>query len=326
MRFSIVLEYENATTHDGDEAATVFAALRRQFPDAPPKHDEERGEILLVFNPDEQDGGDIARVLAAAAPTLSDWLDIRPLPTPNARYYEFKNAGAEAARGDILVFLDSDLEPEEGWLQTLLAPFADPSVTAVNGYTYLGYDGFLSRTLALTWMFPLRDDTERERRRRSLHANNWAVRRAWFLENRFPRHPGFKVSCSLLSAGMAAQGIELRKVDAYGRHKPLEGFRFTMWRGAVAGRDDDARFAILKSPRRTQRLARAGSRWAKHLMRSARRVVLYRTQVDLPAVQVIPAIAVAWMYYTAFFLAQARSAIAGPRREPERLPQFVVRH
>lgn len=326
MRFSIVLEYENATTHDGDEAATVFAALRRQFPATPPSDASERNELLLVFNPDEQDGGDIARVLASAAPTLSDWLDIRPLPTPGARYYEFKNAGADAARGDILVFLDSDLEPEEGWLTTLLAPFADPSVTAVNGYTYLGHDGFLSRTLALTWMFPLRDDTERDRRRRSLHANNFAVRRSWFLKNRFPRHPGFKVSCSLLSASMAAQGVELRQVDAYGRHKPLEGLRFTLWRGAVAGRDDDARFVLLKSPRRSRRLARAGSRWIKHLMRSARRVVLYRKRVDLPAIQILPAIGVAWLYYTGFFIAQTQSAITGPRQEPERLPQFVVRH
>ncbi len=61
-------------------------------------------------------------------------------------------------------------------------------------------------------------------------------------------------------------------------------------------------------------------------MRSARRVVLYRKRVDLPAIQVLPAIGVAWLYYTGFFLAQTRSAITGPRKEPERLPQFVVRH
>ena len=41
---------------------------------------------------------------------------------------------------------------------------------------------------------------------------------------------------------------------------------------------------------------------------------------------VLPAIGVAWLYYTGFFFAQTRSAITGPRKEPERLPQFVVRH
>jgi hypothetical protein len=196
----------------------------------------------------------------------------------------------------------------------------------VNGYTYLGHHDFLSRTLALTWMFPLREDDAREVRRRPLHANNWAVRRSWFTRNRFLDHPGFKVSCSLLTAEMRSQGIEMMKVLAYGRHKPLEGFKFILWRGAVAGRDDDARFATLRTTGHGQRLLRATTRWMKNILRSARRVITRRRAVGMPAYEVVPAIAVAWLYYTVFFGAQVGSALSGPRREPERIPTFVVRH
>lgn len=44
-----------------------------------------------------------------------------------------RNAGLEAARGDVVVFLDDDAVPEPGWLAALAAPFRDPSIKAVGG-------------------------------------------------------------------------------------------------------------------------------------------------------------------------------------------------
>ncbi len=43
------------------------------------------------------------------------------------------NAGVRAARGEIVVFTDSDCVPEVGWLQALIAPFIDENVVAVGG-------------------------------------------------------------------------------------------------------------------------------------------------------------------------------------------------
>jgi mycofactocin glycosyltransferase len=44
-----------------------------------------------------------------------------------------RNAGARAARGDVLAFLDSDCVAEPGWLEALLPELADPEVAAVGG-------------------------------------------------------------------------------------------------------------------------------------------------------------------------------------------------
>jgi GT2 family glycosyltransferase len=44
-----------------------------------------------------------------------------------------RNAGAQAAKGDILLFIDDDAIPQEGWIRAHLAPFADPLVGCVGG-------------------------------------------------------------------------------------------------------------------------------------------------------------------------------------------------
>ncbi len=52
-----------------------------------------------------------------------------PRPGPAAA----RNAGIERARGDIVVFTDSDAIPQPGWLAALTAPFDDPTVTGTGG-------------------------------------------------------------------------------------------------------------------------------------------------------------------------------------------------
>lgn len=44
-----------------------------------------------------------------------------------------RNFGAKMARGDILLFTDSDCEPEENWIAEMAAPFKDNSVVGVSG-------------------------------------------------------------------------------------------------------------------------------------------------------------------------------------------------
>ena len=57
-----------------------------------------------------------------------------------------RNRGAAQAAGDVVVFIDSDCEASQGWLTAMLAPFADPSVTAVKG-------AYRTRQTALTARF-----------------------------------------------------------------------------------------------------------------------------------------------------------------------------
>lgn len=47
---------------------------------------------------------------------------------PNASFAENCNTGAQYAPGEILVFLNDDTEPQDGWLGALCRPFDDPRV------------------------------------------------------------------------------------------------------------------------------------------------------------------------------------------------------
>lgn len=46
-----------------------------------------------------------------------------------------RNRGLRAAQGEVVAFLDDDAIPDAGWLQSLLADFADPMVAVVTGIT-----------------------------------------------------------------------------------------------------------------------------------------------------------------------------------------------
>lgn len=52
-----------------------------------------------------------------------------------------RNTGVDAARGDVVAFLDDDALPGPGWLESLREPFADPSVTGVAGAVQPDWEG-----------------------------------------------------------------------------------------------------------------------------------------------------------------------------------------
>ncbi|MEM8884112.1 MAG: glycosyltransferase [Planctomycetota bacterium] len=59
--------------------------------------------------------------------------DVRIVHAPEANLSLQRNLVARASKGDVLVYLDDDAWPKEGWLDRLVAPFADDAVAAVGG-------------------------------------------------------------------------------------------------------------------------------------------------------------------------------------------------
>jgi rhamnosyltransferase len=93
----------------------LFAALAGQQPAAP-------AEIILI----DSASTDATRALAAQSPLA------RVIPIADFSHGRARNLGAQAARGEILVFLSQDALPADAhWLAALLAPFADDQVAAV---------------------------------------------------------------------------------------------------------------------------------------------------------------------------------------------------
>lgn len=68
-------------------------------------------------------------------PAVADFPEVVLVHEPRRGLAYGRNAGFVAARGEILVCTDDDVTTPPGWLEKLIAPFADPDVMAVTGNT-----------------------------------------------------------------------------------------------------------------------------------------------------------------------------------------------
>ena len=320
---SIVLEMENGRLIGDAEVVGVVATLCNEIQaDA---HAGSRPEVIFMMPGSPGELSILQEKLSLSLPELASLADVRFRSIEDGRYYSLKNEGARLARNDIVIFADSDTELEPGWLHALRDAFVDPEVMATNGFTYLLHSDFMSRVYALFWMFPLRKGDERFAAKRALNANNCAFRRSFFLENSFPDHPGFKVSCSLLLHQLNRKQVQLKRVTAYAGHKSPEGTRFFLWRALVTGRDNDRRYAAMRSGSRIARVSHAFRRFFTSLWRSSVRIVTKHRFVQLPFWQVPAALVVVAVFHLISFAGQFSLAAGLVRERVEHVPGYVIR-
>jgi GT2 family glycosyltransferase len=86
---------------------------------------------------------------------------VRVLEAPRRHISEQRNLGARHARAGLLVYLDDDAWPRDGWLAALTGAFADPRVIAASGPVFRGDGSTQCRRLAasrLGRLVPIADD------------------------------------------------------------------------------------------------------------------------------------------------------------------------
>ena len=135
MRLSIVIPVLNSER----TLPECLAAIRGQ---TLPRSDYE---IVIA------DAGSSDRTLEIAREAEVDVIVPNPLRTGEAG----KTAGIKAAHGAIIALIDSDnILPDPGWLERMLAPFADPEIIATEpiAYTVRAQDPALTRYFALLGM------------------------------------------------------------------------------------------------------------------------------------------------------------------------------
>jgi len=295
---SVVLEWENILLAKAERSRAMLRQLVREV-EAAVEHEiaTDPVELLVCFDVAEVDESRLAAELSAELEG-SKALARRLIPVDGGEYYELKNAGARNAIGDVIVFLDSDVIPEPGWLAKLIEPFADEDVGVVAGNSYLDPQGFYGKTFALAWFFPLRASEAYVEPAEKFFANNVAFRREVFERFPFPAlDDASRGSCWRLAQMLSANDIAIvRSTGAQVSHPAPNGLRHFVARGLAQGRDRLLEERAWGS-RRTQSLLGTVSRLHRDLRRSIPSITHDFDRVGLSARSVPAALGLSTSYY-----------------------------
>jgi Glycosyl transferase family 2 len=296
---SVIVEWENAKLSDLDRAGCMLARLGAQMAEAARKRDL-KAELLVLYDSDAIDPA-VPRAAIASKIEAAAWPGtIALVPAPGKRYYEQKNAGAELARGEILIFLDSDVVPDEGWLDGLLGALDDPNVDFVGGEAYHATDTLHDRLFAAFWGFPTKHPSHGVYRQQHFYANNLAVRREVFLANPFPAAAAYRGQCAQLAKSMRAKGIPVFRQGASAvSHPPPRGARTFVVRALCQGHDtmywkSRLRFGALLHANPAASLLR----WLRALWQVLLKVATRARTVGLGPLGALAAVGVGVAYYS----------------------------
>lgn len=314
---SIVIEWENIQLAEAARCSAMLAELTRQIAAQPgrPADGSRDFEILVIFDDHKISASGVREFVAACVAEIPDRVDLRFLAGSGRGYYEQKNLGTAEARGRYVVFLDSDVIPEPGWLNALLGSFADPAVEVVCGNCYLDTGDLVSKSLALAWFFPLRDGREALVRQESFFANNVAFRRDVAVQYPFvPLAGTSRGACRMLARRLTADGRGLFvNTAARVSHPAPNGVRHLVLRGLAQGRDN-----LLFDRTVGQGAAAASvSRALRMQARAWKRIVRHRSTVALGVLGVPAALAIASLYYACYAVGDAATRLA---------PEWAGRH
>jgi hypothetical protein len=235
--FSLVIEWENAHLAEmhntRDMLRELFQQLEQEY-----SYFSSHPEIIFLCDPKKIPFELIERVVEETCPTKDKWAKISTVASPGLRYYEMKNLGAKHAHGDVVLFLDSDVVPEDGWLRHMLTPFLKPEVAAITGNTYVPPNSTKERAYALFWMFPLRSEEGPLKPTVRGFANNLACRLDVFRATGFPDNIEFRWHTGPLLQSLSKQGYGVfHQPMAHVRHPPPESLHHFLSRALCEGHD-----------------------------------------------------------------------------------------
>lgn len=303
--FSAVIEWENVRLSELDRTRRMLKALSAQIGEIEPDL-AQQPELIILYDPKAVDPSLIQGLFDEAFHDRTG-IALRLTPVEGGSYYRQKNHGAALARRELIMFVDSDVVPEPGWLSALIGSFSDPTVNVVCGNTYVDRDGLYSKAFAAFWFFPPRNRASGLVPTSYFWANNVVFRRGLFLDYRFPDLPLMRGQCVALAQSLGRDGhrIYIRN-DARVSHPPPNGVAHYVKRGLCQGHDDmlsaasaDGRIFLIAALRRYKRALRT----AIHRIRDR------RDEVGLSRLGVAGALGVALGYYSLAFVGECLTRV-----------------
>ncbi|MEO6027232.1 MAG: glycosyltransferase [Candidatus Binatia bacterium] len=221
---------------------------------------------------------------------------------PGLEYYPLKNAAVAVATGDVLVFIDSDVIPDPGWMAHLLGSFGRPDIDVVCAQTYVRPVDTYSRAFAAGWTYAPRHNEGRIFQPKKFYANTIAFRQEVFHKvGGFPAL-GCKTrgAASLLGQALGEIGVGVwENENAAVDHPPPSSYRHLAVRAIAHGRDQ---YMKHDEHRHIGGLVNSVGLAAGRLGRGCYRTLRYAGEIGLQPWAIPAALAITSTYYGFFAL------------------------
>jgi len=235
--FSIVIEWENILLSEKWRTVEMLRQLSKQIVEISPNL-SSKPEVIIVYDSDNFEHCQVEQFVNQQLEPCSSMIDLRIIPAAKLRYYELKNYGVQQSHQDIIILLDSDIIPKEGWLVAMLEPFQNPGtsiLTALHSYP----KSLCEKAFSVIWNWNFKSengDQIYEIDRFSCH--NAAFRREILEANPFPPLPQFRGSCAVLGDRLRLQGYKiLCQPKSRYSHPAPNGLRHFVVRALCQGHD-----------------------------------------------------------------------------------------
>lgn len=309
-KVGVIVEWDNARLSDVDRAREMLRRVTVQAGEVAAQSGY-KFELLLIYDPDEIPDEVPTTVTAGCVDRTLFPGDVRVIQAPSLSYYDQKNFGVSQTDADVIVFIDSDVVPDQGWLKQLLDAIENDGAEVVGGETYLTTDNFYERLCAAFWNFDVQRGGQGMYETRNFYANNVALKRS--VCERFPFEDAetFRGQCADLAKKLRSNGIKLYRVrSATVSHPPPEGAKHFIHRAICQGHD-----ALLNDKIRKHSLLGSsplGSlfRFGRSLAKAPARIWSRRRQAKLGAVGMVSAFALSTAYSGLMLLGELATFIS----------------
>ena len=316
--FSVVVETANLSMAELDGVRETLESLSAQSLPI-----ENAADVFLV------DSGDVPEPVLQHMLSTYGWVRAMRLPRGTG-YEELKMAGANAATGEVVVFVDGDCFYERGWLEAMLAPFSDRSVLVVGGATAIDSRTAYGLGVAIAFSFAARGSSPALHTTNRYHMNNVAFRRSVLQSIPIPsRRPCYRMTGLHVAALEAAGHTIWRQPAARARHAPPNGFFHFMWRFLLFGHDGVAVPRLIAAEARSLGRSRHQHRTTLQLFKrwtvqsTVKLIEHFRLQPS--RVLSIPIVAPVIVGAVIFQAAGAVAALLAPKRLLEAMPDDLLR-